>query len=119
MTARFRATVLIGWVLLVAAAIVYSQIARVPIPAAIAIPVAIAFLAEYPFYLLPGFPAERERLMALGRPQAAGILAASATLPWLIYALGTGHFNLPALAMLTCIALLTCFWYVALPAHPL
>jgi len=118
MTARFRATVLIGWVLLLAAAIVYSQNARVPIPTAVAIPIALAFLAEYPFYLLPGFPAARERLMALGRPQAAAILAASAILPWLIYALGTGHFNLPALTLLTCTALIMCFWYVAFPAHP-
>lgn len=117
-TASYRATVLIGWVLLLAAAVIYSQNARVPIPAAIAIPVAIAFLVEYPFYLLPGFPAARERLIALGRPQAAAILAASAILPWLIYALGTGHFNLPALVLLTCTALLMSFWYVAFPAHP-
>jgi membrane protease YdiL (CAAX protease family) len=119
MTARFRATVLIGWVLLVVAAVIYSENTRVPIPAAIAIPLALAFLVEYPFYLLPGFPAARECLMALGRSQAAAILAASAILPWLIYALGTGHFNLPALTLITCIAALMCFWYVVFPAHPL
>jgi membrane protease YdiL (CAAX protease family) len=115
---RFRATVLVGWVVLLAAAVVYSQNARVPIPVAIAIPLALAFLAEYPFYLLPGFPAARERLMAFGRPRAAAFLTASAILPWLIYALGTGHFNFPALILLTCIALLMCFWYVVFPSHP-
>ena len=118
MTFRFRATVLIGWVLLLAAAVIYSRSAKIPIPAAIAIPLALAFLAEYPFYLLPGFPAARKRLMALGGPQAAAILTLSAILPWLIYALGTGHFNWPALVLLTCIASLMCFWFVAFPAHP-
>ena len=116
--ASFRATVLIGWVLLSVAAVIYARTARIPIPTAIAIPIALAFLAEYPFYLLPGFPAARERLMAFGRPQAAGILAASAILPWLIYAIGTGHFNLPALVLMTCIAALTCFWYIVFPPNP-
>src|SRR5580658_11279390 len=110
---RFWLVVSIGWALLAVAAAIYARVAPKPVPAAVAVPLALAFLVEYPFYLLPGFPAARERLMAFGRPQAAAIFAASAILPWLIYALGTGHFNLPALILLTCTALLMCFWYVA------
>jgi membrane protease YdiL (CAAX protease family) len=56
--------------------------------------------------------------MALGRVRAASLLAASAIAPWLVYSLPTGHFHLPALALLGGIALVTCFWYIVLPAHP-
>lgn len=115
---RFRLVVVVGWVLLAAAAVVYARNARVPIPAAIAIPVALAFLVEYPFYVLPGFAAARERLMAHGKLAAACVFAVAALLPWLIYALGTGHFNVAALVVLTSVALLMCFWYVLFPAHP-
>src|SRR6185437_796001 len=87
MTGRFRATVVIGWILLIVAAIIYVRHARVPIPTAVAIPLAIAFLVEYPFYLIPGFPGARDGLMSFGKSQAAGVLAASAIVPWLIYAL--------------------------------
>ena len=115
-TRRFRITVLAGWLLLSAAAIIYARIKA--IPASVAVPVALAFLFEYPFYLLPGFPYARERFMAQGRVRACFTLALSAVMPWLIYSLGTGHFNFPALAALTCMALLMCFWYIAFPAHP-
>jgi membrane protease YdiL (CAAX protease family) len=106
----------IGWVLLAIAAIVYAGIAKLPF--AIALPVALAFLAEYPFYLLPGFPAARAAFIAHGKRRGAGLLAASAILPWLIYAFGTGHFHWAALVLLTSVTILMCFWFVAFPAHP-
>ena len=112
----FRATVGIGWLLLATAAVIYARLKA--IPTAIALPLALAFLVEYPFYLLPGFAAARERFTAKGKPRAAALLAASAVAPWLIYALSTGHFNLPALALLSAIALVMCFWYVVFPAYP-
>ena len=114
--ARFRLLVVSGWVLLTVAALVYSHLKAVP--ASIAVPLALAFLIEYPFYLLPGFPAARNRLLALGKPKAAAILAAGAILPWLIYALGTGHFNVAALVLMVSIVLLTCFWYVVFSPNP-
>ncbi len=109
-------TVGIGWAVLAAAAAVYASLLK--IPATLAAPLALAFLAEYPFYLLPGFKNARDRFAAVGKPRAAGWLAASAVLPWLIYALGTDHFNLPALIVMSSIAVLLCFWYVAFPPHP-
>ncbi len=113
---NFRNAIWIGWLLLCAAALVYTRVK--PVPAALAVPIVLAFLAEYPFYLLPGFPAARDRLMSGGKVRAASILAASALAPWLIYVLLTGHFSAPSLMMLCGIALVTCFWYVLLPAHP-
>jgi membrane protease YdiL (CAAX protease family) len=112
----FRATVGIGWLLLGTAAIVYARLKAIPIT--LALPLALAFLVEYPFYLLPGFAAARDRFTAAGKPRAAGLLAISAVAPWLIYALSTSRFNLPALALLSAIALVMCFWYVVFPAHP-
>jgi membrane protease YdiL (CAAX protease family) len=116
MTRRFYAVVGIGWVLLAAVAAVYARMKAVP--AWVALPLAVAFLVEFPFYLLPGVSAVRDRLVAAGRTRAAGIFAASAVAPWLIYAFFTGHFSLAALGMLCCIAAVTCFWYVVVPAGP-
>lgn len=112
----FRATVGIGWLLLGTAAVVYARLKAIPL--AIALPLALAFLIEYPFYLLPGFAAARDRFTSAGKPCAAALFAASAVAPWLTYAFATGHFNLPALGLLSTIAVVMCFWYVVLPAHP-
>jgi membrane protease YdiL (CAAX protease family) len=112
----FWAVVIGGWTLLAAAAVVYARLKAIPV--AIALPLALAFLVEYPFYLLPGFAVARNRFMAMGKVRAVSLFAVSAIVPWLIYALGTGHFNIPALVLMACIAVLMCFWYVAFPAHP-
>lgn len=106
-----------GWALLATAALIYARIKSVPVT--IAVPIALAFLFEYPFYLLPGFTAAREMLLARGRVRAAGLLAASAVAPWLIYSVGTHHFNAPALVVMASIGILTCFWFVIFPAHPI
>jgi membrane protease YdiL (CAAX protease family) len=95
---------------------VYARLKSVP--AALAAPLALAFLAEYPFYLLPGFTAARERFLAQGKGRAAFVLACSAVFPWLIYAVGTHHFNVPALVVMCSIALLMSFWFVVFPPHP-
>ena len=82
-------------------------------------PLALAFLIEYPFYLLPGFTAAREKFLATGRMTAAAArLAVSAVLPWLIYAVGTHHFNIPALLVMASIGVLMSFWFVVFPANP-
>ena len=114
--ALFAKTIVLGWILLGAAAAIYARAKS--IPAALALPLALAFLAEYPFYLLPGFGAARNRLMSRGKFRAAAIFAASAVVPWLIYAIPTGRFNIPAFGLLCGIAVLMCFWYVIFPAHP-
>ena len=51
------------------------------IPFSAALPVMAAFLAEYPFYLLAGFPDVRERLAG---PRLPLWLAGSAVVPYLI-----------------------------------
>lgn len=109
-------TLLAGWALLATAAAVYARIKSVP--AELAVPLALAFLAEYPFYLLPAFPAARERFLAQGRGHAAWLLALSGVFPWLIYALGTHRYNFPALIVMLSIAVMMSFWYVMFPAHP-
>lgn len=72
-----------------------------------------AFLIEYSFYLVPGFEPVRERLKG---PRLPWLLAASALLPYLVYALGTGQFAWMALAKLAGLAMVVSFWYVILPA---
>ncbi|HXE62302.1 MAG TPA: CPBP family glutamic-type intramembrane protease [Bryobacteraceae bacterium] len=109
-------TLAIGWALLATAAAVYARLQSVP--ATLAVPLALAFLAEYPFYLLAGFTAARERFLARGRGYAAWLLTLSALFPWLIYALGTHHYNFPALIVMFSIALLMSFWFVVFPPHP-
>lgn len=109
-------TIAVAWVLLGAAAAVYAHMKSVP--AGIAVPVGLAFLIEFPFYLLPGFPAARARFIAQGKPRAALVFALSAILPWMIYAQGTGHFNFPALVVMISIAVLMNFWFIAFPANP-
>lgn len=118
----FWIVVCVGWVLLAVAAAVYSRVAPHPVPAAVALPLALAFLVEYPFYLIPGFPAAREWFtvkIAKSKPRAAALFGISAVLPWLIYAIGTGHFNQQAPGVLTLIVAVMCFWYVVFPAHPM
>ena len=56
----FRAALLTGWGVLGLAGIFYAR-AR-GIPGWAALPVVAAFLIEYPFYLVTGFPRVRERV---------------------------------------------------------
>jgi len=105
---RFAATVLLGSFFLALAAFIYVRIKG--IPAGTAVPLAAAFLVEFPFYLLPGFmPAK------LRRPP---LLAASCILPYLIYSVPTGQFSPIGFVLLTAIALTLAFWFAVLPKHP-
>jgi membrane protease YdiL (CAAX protease family) len=107
----FRAALLIGWIVLGAAGVLYAR--GRGIPAWAAVPVLAAFLFEYLFYLVPGFEQLRERLAG---PRLPWLLAASAVAPYLVYSIGTGQFQWAALAKLTALALIVSFWYVVLPA---
>lgn len=106
---RFTATVLLGSLFLALAAFIYARIKG--IPAVTAVPLAAAFLVEFPFYLLPAFDPAR-----LCRPIA---LAATAVLPYLVYSIPTGEFRLIGFVLLTVIALVLAFWFAVLPRHPL
>jgi membrane protease YdiL (CAAX protease family) len=106
---RFHATVLAGWLILALAAVIYARIKSYP--AALAIPLAAAFLIEFPFYLLPAFSPRQ-----ITRPI---VLAGTCVLPYLVYSLPTGEFRFSGLILLAAIALVLSLWFEVLPAHPL
>lgn len=105
-----------GWAILALAAWLYAR--RMAIPAWAALPIAAAFLIEFPFYLLPAFEAPREWLAQRRKSVAALLLAASAVTPWIVYSLATGEARLTHFALLAAIALVLSYWYVAMPAAP-
>lgn len=107
----FRAAALIGAIALSGVGIVYARAKGIPLQTAL--PVIAAFLAEYPFYLLAGFPNVRERLAG---PRLPVWLAASAILPYLICCAGGIQFQWIALVRLAALALAVSLWYIVLPA---
>lgn len=111
---RFRAVLGAGWALLGLGAWIYARMKGIPEWAAL--PVAAAFLIEFPFYLLPGFEAPHVALAARGKMFLACILTASAIAPYFVYALPTGQFSpIPFLVLLMITAAVS-FWYLVLPA---
>lgn len=79
-------------------------------------PVVAAFLIEYPFYLVPGFPSVRERLSGVGVPVFA---VAAAVLPYLACCCGAVTFEWSGLARVTAVALALGLWFELLPASPI
>ncbi len=110
--ARFRAALLVGWVVLGAAGMIYAQAKDVPGWAAL--PVLAAFLVEYPFYLVPGFPELRERLATAALPL---FLTLSVLLPYCTCYAIIGPFQWSAVARLAALALALSLWYVIFPVH--
>ena len=108
----FRAALLIGWMALGAAGVVYARFKDIPGWAAL--PALAAFLVEYPFYLVPAFPAVRERVAGLRLPY---FLVFSALLPYLACCCGAIRFRWMAVAQLTALALALGLWFFALPRH--
>ncbi|HYW41690.1 MAG TPA: CPBP family intramembrane glutamic endopeptidase [Bryobacteraceae bacterium] len=107
----FRAALLIGWMALGAAGVLFARWKGIPNWAAL--PIVAAFLVAYPFYLVVGFPALRERLA--GRPLPA-YLVVSAVLPYLVTCLGGVQFHWAGLVRMAALALAFGLWYVVLPA---
>jgi membrane protease YdiL (CAAX protease family) len=114
----FLAALLIAWMALAAAGVLYAHGRGISTSAAA--PVIAAFLVETPFYLVIGFPALRRRIGAL-RPPAGlpAYLAVSALLPYLVCCCGALPFQWTALARLLAMALAIALWYVVLPAMAL
>lgn len=106
---RFRAVVGVGWVMLGLAAFVYARM--IGIPAWAALPIAAAFLIEFPFYILPAFDPS-----LLRKPWA---LTLTCILPYLVYSIPTGQFHFANFGMLLIVVVLVCFWYSALPKKAL
>jgi len=107
----FRAALLAGWMALGVAGLVFARAKGIPLAAAL--PVIAAFLAEYPFYLVAGFPAARQRLAGRALP---AILTGSLLLPYLLCCLGAIRFDGLALIRLAALGLAISLWYVILPA---
>jgi len=105
-----------GWLLLGLAAWLYARTQRVPGWASL--PIAAAFLIEFPFYILPGFEAPRAWLAGQKKTLAAWLLTASAIAPWLVYSIATGEARLHAFVSLLAVALAVSLWYIVLPAKP-
>jgi membrane protease YdiL (CAAX protease family) len=110
----FRAAVLIGWIALGAVGAVYARLKGIPGWAAV--PVLAAFLVEYPFYLVPAFPASRERLAGARLP---GFLLASTVLPYLVCCCGAIEFHWVGLVRLAALSVALGLWYLVLPATAL
>jgi membrane protease YdiL (CAAX protease family) len=102
--ARYRVVLGVGWLLLAAAAWIYSSAKA--IPASVAMPLAAAFLVEFAFYLLPTFPnLWRCGVGQMGRTGTVAFLTIAGIIPYLVYSLPTGLFSTINLATLTAIAL--------------
>src|SRR5258708_2747890 len=107
----FLLAVGLGWILLGAAGIYYAR--SKGIPPAVAAPLIVAFLAEYVFYLLPGFARLRDWVAAEIPPRRLALwLALSALAPYLIYSLPTGQFHAVAAARLAALVFFVSFWYI-------
>lgn len=110
----FRAAVTTGCIALGGIGIFYARAKGIPFSTAL--PVIAAFLAEYPFYLLAGFPDVRERLAG---PRLPLCLAGSAVVPYLICCAGGIPFHWISLVRLLALALAVSLWYIVLPAMAL
>jgi membrane protease YdiL (CAAX protease family) len=111
----FLAALLIAWMALGAAGVLYAHGRGISTPAAA--PVIAAFLIETPFYLVIGFPDLRRRIAGARLPGGLpAYLAVSALLPYLACCCGALPFQWMALARLVAMALAVGLWYVVLPA---
>jgi membrane protease YdiL (CAAX protease family) len=108
-TRNFLIACLAGWAILIAAAIVYAR--RYGLAPSIAVPVVAAILIEFIFYLVTGF----EELREYFKPPW---IVASALLPYLVYAIPTGRFELLPFLALAAIAAIIAYWYIVLPPIP-
>jgi hypothetical protein len=108
----FRAALLIGWVALGAAGVLYARWKGIPNWAAF--PVLAAFLVVYPFYLVLAFPGVRAWLTG---KSLVGYLLAAALLPYLACCAGAVQFEWGSLFRLVSLAVAFALWYVVLPVN--
>jgi membrane protease YdiL (CAAX protease family) len=106
----FRAALLIGWMALGTAGVLFARWKGIPDWAAL--PMVAAFLIAYPFYLVTGFPGLRERVAGRALP---AYLLGSAVVPYLVACFGAVEFHWANLALMGALALAMAFWYRVLP----
>jgi membrane protease YdiL (CAAX protease family) len=74
---------------------------RQSIPPAVAAPIVAAFLLQFSFYLVPGFPAARRYVEErLSSGLIAALAVGAAVVPYLVYSLPTGSFHWEGLGRL-------------------
>ena len=110
----FRAALLIGWLALGAAGLIYARAKGIPTWAAL--PVLAAFLIEY---LILSGSRVRKRARVAGfrnaRTATGPDLGATALLPYLAYSLPTHQFHWLALVRLAALTFTVSLWYIVLP----
>lgn len=113
----FAWTLALLWIVLCIAATLYSQ--QKDIPAWVALAVVPAFLIETGLYISAGFEGVRARWKQLPPWQIAAVAALTACVPYVIYSIGTGVFELRSAAILAALASLSLFWFVIVPPRAL
>jgi membrane protease YdiL (CAAX protease family) len=99
------------------AGLIYAYV--LSIPAALAVPLAVAFALEAVFYVATVWEAPRRLLERRFRPPAlAGLMTLSGVLPYAIYAAPAGLFRWASFAEVAALAALISFWFVAFPKRP-
>ena len=107
---NFRAALLIGWVVLGSAGILYARSRGIPSWAAL--PVLAAFLIEYPFYLVPAFPSVRQHVSGIGVPLFS---IAAIVCPYLVCSFGAVRFEWFGLLKLIGCGLVMGLWFRIAP----
>ena len=108
---QFLTTLVVLWTAASIAAYIYSK--QQGIPFGIVLAATPAFLAEFAFYLVPGFPDVRARFDRLGaKPLRATLLTISGVIPYLIEAPRTGAFQAQFFLALLSVVAVASFWYV-------
>ena len=96
----FLYTLVVVNVALAAAGAIYAVLEN--IPPAVAAPILAAFLLQISFYLLPAFPAARQRLEErFGPAGIAAIALLAAVVPYLVYSVPIGTLRWESLGLLT------------------
>jgi uncharacterized protein len=114
---RFGWTVLVLWVVLATAGSLFAYTQS--IPPHMAAPIVAAALIEVAFFLLPGFAGLRNGIRErLSRGRIAIALAASALLPYGVFAIGTGVFSWEAFGLLAALVFAVAFWYLLPEPRP-
>ena len=91
---------------------------RNDIPAAVAVPVALAFLLEISIYCVAGFPCARLYLeKTFSHKEIASIVCVVSVCPYLIYAIPTGVFSFFSAAKLSLLCALIAGLFVFVPTH--
>jgi membrane protease YdiL (CAAX protease family) len=114
---QFLIALLLVWTAACIAAYYYSHQQNIPL--ALAAALLPAFLTELALYLAPGFQAVRKHFDRLGsKAIRAGLLTASAGIPYALASISLHGFSFPALLLLVALAAFPSFWYVVLKRGP-